>query len=78
MGRSRYQGLLYRENKSELLSKLIFKVHFNHLLVKTLPAGFTEEDICLDDINDFDLINDRIELRNSDSDGVSFELFIRY
>ena len=64
--------MLFRENKRELLLKLIFKVHFNQLLVKTLPGGFTEADICLDDINDFDLTNDRIELRNSDSDGVSF------
>ena len=64
--------MLFRENKRELLLKLILKVHFNQLLVKTLPAGFTEENICLDDINDFDLTNDRIELRNSDSDGVSF------
>lgn len=64
--------MLFREYKRELLLKLILKVHFNQLLVKTLPGGFTEEDICLDDINDFDLTNDRIELRNSDSDGVSF------
>ena len=65
--------MLFRENKSELLFELFFKVHFNQLLVKTFPAGFTEENICLDDISDFDLTNDRIELRNSDSDGVSFE-----
>ena len=41
--------------------------------METLPAGFTEEEICLDDIDNFDLANDRIELRNSNSDGVSFE-----
>ena len=70
--------MLIRENKSELLFKMLFKVHFNQLLVQTLQGEFTEENICLDDINDFDLINDRIELRNSNSDGVSFEFFIKY
>ena len=50
------------------------KVYHNQVVVHTFVAGFTDEKYCLDDITNFDVANDGIELLNSNSDGVSFEL----
>ena len=47
---------------------LFSKVRHNQAVIHTLPAGFTDEQICLDGI---DFVNDQIELLNSDVDGVS-------
>ena len=47
---------------------LFLKVHLNQGFIQTLPAGFTDEKICLDGI---DFANNQIELLNSNADGVS-------
>ena len=56
-----------------MIINLFSKVHHNQVVVHTFVAGFTDEKYCLDDIADFDVANDRIELLNSNSNGVSFE-----
>ena len=56
-----------------MIINLFSKVHHNQVVVHTFVAGFTDEKYCLDDITNFDVANDRIELLNSNSDGVSFE-----
>ena len=56
-----------------MILNLFSKVHHKQVVVHTFVAGFTDEKYCLDDIADFDVANDRIELLNSNSDGVSFK-----
>ena len=55
-----------------MIINLFSKVYHNQVVVHTFVAGFTDEKYCLDDIADFDVANDRIELLNSNSNGVSF------
>ena len=55
-----------------MVIKLFSKVYHNQIVVHTFTAGFTDEKYCLDDITNFDVANDRIELLNSNSNGVSF------
>ena len=56
-----------------MIIKLFSKVYHNQVVIHTFAAGFTDEKYCLDDITNFDVVNDRIELLNSNSDGVSFK-----
>ena len=51
---------------------IVLKVNHNQVVVYTFASGFTDEKYCLDDITNFDVVNDRIELQNSNSNGVSF------
>ena len=56
-----------------MIKNLFSKVHHNQVVVHTFTAGFTDEKYCLDDITNFDVVNDRIELLNSNTNGVSFK-----
>ena len=49
---------------------IVLKVNHNQVVVHTFASGFTDEKYCLDDITNFDVVNDRIELQNSNSNGV--------
>ena len=53
-----------------LIFYFLLKILHNGSEIKKLPIGFTDEHICIDG---FDIINDRFEIRASDSDDVSFQ-----
>ena len=44
-----------------------FQILHNDVEIKSLPAGFTDENICIDG---FDIENDLFEIRPSDSDDI--------
>ena len=57
-----------KQSQVHSMFNLFPKVYHNKAVIQTLPAGFTDKQICLDGI---DYVNDQIELLNSNADGVS-------